>query len=57
MNHKVKIEIEPKTMAKEDSPRPTLSMSRVIEVLPNGISFGGWGPKVAGLTDVIRNLN
>ncbi|MDQ2663513.1 MAG: hypothetical protein M3Y18_05700 [Candidatus Eremiobacteraeota bacterium] len=42
--------------AKEEA-KPTISMTRVIALVPNGGSFGGWGPKVGSASSVVNNWN
>ncbi|MDQ2866169.1 MAG: hypothetical protein M3R51_08075 [Candidatus Eremiobacteraeota bacterium] len=45
----------PPIEAAQEQP-PTISLSRVIAVVPNSTSFGGWGPKVSS-SGVIPRLN
>jgi len=43
--------------AEETTEQPVISLSRVIESISAGTSFGGWGPRVAGSSSIVRNWN
>ncbi len=41
----------------EPEREPVVSFTRVIEIAPSSSSFGGWGPKVVGLTSTLVRWN
>jgi hypothetical protein len=41
----------------QEEQRPVNSFTHVIEVAPSGASFGGWGPRVIGLTSTLTRWN
>ncbi|MBV8637674.1 MAG: hypothetical protein JO322_06275 [Candidatus Eremiobacteraeota bacterium] len=43
-------------VAQEDE-QPVNSFTRMIEAAPSTASFGGWGPKVIGLTSSLTRWN
>ncbi|MDP9110970.1 MAG: hypothetical protein M3M96_05005 [Candidatus Eremiobacteraeota bacterium] len=45
---------QPTIKAAQEELQPTISLSRVIEIVPSSASFGGWGPKVAGAGTIFR---
>ncbi|MDP9110450.1 MAG: hypothetical protein M3M96_02290 [Candidatus Eremiobacteraeota bacterium] len=50
------------TAVKTDEPkaqdaRPTISLARVISIVPATGSFSGWGPVVGGSADIAKNWN
>jgi hypothetical protein len=44
-------------VAAQEEAQPVNSFTRVIEAAPSGASFGGWGPKVIGLTSSLTRWN
>jgi hypothetical protein len=51
----VKTALTPK--AEETNEQPVISLSRVIANVSVGPSFGGWGPKVAGSSSLLKIWN
>lgn len=45
-----------KTAVAEEE-QPVLSFTRLIESTPSTAAFGGWGPKVIGLTGTLTRWN
>jgi len=43
--------------AEKDNEQPVISLSRVIVNVSANDSFGGWGPKVAGSSSLIKTWN
>lgn len=41
----------------QEEAQPVTSFTRMIEVAPSSASFGGWGPKVIGLTSSLTRWN
>lgn len=37
--------------------RPTITLASVVSNGPNTASFGGWGPKVSGVGNLLKNWN
>jgi hypothetical protein len=37
--------------------RPTITLASVVSNGPNTASFSGWGPKVSGVGNVLKNWN
>jgi len=52
----VKTETQSNVQTDEDA-QPVVSFTRVIEGAPSSASFGGWGPKVVGLTSTLVRWN
>lgn len=48
---------EPTTNVAQEEERPVNSFTRMIEVAPSAASFGGWGPKVIGLSSNLTRWN
>ncbi|HET9030565.1 MAG TPA: hypothetical protein VFN49_10325 [Candidatus Aquilonibacter sp.] len=48
---------ETTTNVAQEEQQPVNSFTRMIEVAPSGASFGGWGPKVIGLTSSLTRWN
>jgi hypothetical protein len=44
-------------MVAEEEQQPVLSFTRLIESTPSAASFGGWGPKVVGMSSLINRWN
>lgn len=53
----VKTPSETTTNVAQEEQQPVNSFTRMIEVAPSGASFGGWGPKVIGLTSSLTRWN
>jgi hypothetical protein len=48
----------PKTQAhKADLARPTITLQSVMTNGPDTAAFGGWGPRVTGLGNTLKNWN
>jgi hypothetical protein len=47
---------EPQVTVEETEERPFLPLSKMIQIMPAGTSFGGWGPRVAS-TSTFKNWN
>jgi hypothetical protein len=45
------------TKNQEIESRPTITLSRVISNGPDTASFSGWGPKVSGVGNLLKNWN
>jgi hypothetical protein len=41
----------------EKDPRPTITISRIILNGPDTTAFSGWGPKVSGVGNILKNWN
>jgi hypothetical protein len=54
---KVKPAQEPQVNVAAEEEQPVLSFTRLIESAPSVASFGGWGPKVAGMSGMITRFN
>ena len=37
--------------------KPTISLANVISIAPSTGSFGGWGPKVGGSSNLLKTWN
>jgi hypothetical protein len=53
----VKTPSETTTNVATEEQEPVNSFTHMIEVAPSGASFGGWGPKVIGLTATLSRFN
>ncbi len=45
---------QPEPKAAQEEAEPTMSLTRLIQVVPSSASFAGWGPKVAGSSIITR---
>ena len=48
---------QPKVITEEQERQPIVSFTRVIDAVPSSASFGGWGPKVIGLSSTLVRWN
>jgi|GEM_PF-4028992 len=46
-----------KETPKNDTARPTITLQSVMVTVPDSASFSGWGPKVSGIGNVLKNWN
>jgi hypothetical protein len=49
--------MQPKKIVAPQESEPVNSFTSVIEGAPSSASFGGWGPKVAGLSSTLIRWN
>jgi hypothetical protein len=45
------------TQVQTPDARPTITLQSVVLNTPNSASFGGWGPKVSGVGNILKNWN
>lgn len=56
MKPAAKAQAKPKAQNTETA-RPTISLQSVMVTGPDTAAFSGWGPKVTGLGNVLKNWN
>ncbi len=56
MKPAAKAQAKPQT-AQTETARPTISLQSVMVTGPNTSAFSGWGPKVSGVGNVLKNWN
>ncbi len=47
----------PITTQTDADTRPTITIARVMSNTPDTASFSGWGPKVSGVGNLLKNWN
>jgi hypothetical protein len=46
-----------KNLPTTETVRPTITLQNVMVTVPSTASFSGWGPKVSGVGNVLKNWN
>jgi hypothetical protein len=44
-------------LPQNETARPTISLQSVLVTAPDTASFSGWGPKVSGIGNLLKNWN